>query len=110
MDGEYEQAQAMLAEMVPAKVDLELRELETDEDVEAVLRFLLHYLRARDQYEMVQACLNVVLRVHSERIMQSPALAQTVDELQAAHEGTWRGIEYLTHFNMCLVKSLSKML
>jgi hypothetical protein len=96
--------------MSTGRVDTELRDIENPADLSALLRCLLRHLRGRQYFEVVQAVLAVVLRVHAEKLSRDGPLAVLAAEVLAAQQECREALDRLIHYNLCLVKSATKAL
>jgi len=106
----FKEAFELLIGMSTGRVDTELRDIENPADLSALLRCLLRHLRGRQYFEVVQAVLAVVLRVHAEKLSRDGPLAVLAAEVLAAQQECREALDRLIHYNLCLVKSATKAL
>merc|ERR1712137_435730 len=103
----YDDALEMLNDLSPSKLDLEIRQLITEDEIVSVLNFIEYGLEEKLCFELVQALLHVVLKVHSEEIIESEILLSKTKELQEKQNDVWERLENIFHYNQCLITHLS---
>ena len=106
---------AYLSELPPSQLDAEIRGLGLDmtyeeEEVGLMLDYFLAAVKSRQTFELVQALMNLFLKVHSETICKSNALAEQAGELATLHRKVWSELHDLFQHNLCIVSFLAKTL
>jgi U3 small nucleolar RNA-associated protein 21 len=110
--GETEDYSALLAalmKMGPAAIDLEIRSLSLENDVEQLryfLKFIACELKARKHFELAQSYMHLFLQVHGETIGQSPHLLDVIKTVTDEQSLSWIHIEGLFQHSLCVLSFL----
>jgi U3 small nucleolar RNA-associated protein 21 len=72
-----------------------------------MLRYLLRQLRTRRDIELVQALLQLLLRLHSEALASAPALLPALLALRREQKAGWDELQEPIHSNLCLLAFMS---
>ena len=103
---------ALLAGMSPSGVDLEIRSLSLSDgglELALFLDFLATELPAGRNFELLQAYLAALLRVHEDALRSLPALAQRLAALRDIERATWLRLKAQAQKVLCLVGALAHM-
>jgi len=128
----YDEAILELSKMSPSGIDVEIRSINTDnyllggrdeddsniEDLDDLLRFIEVGLTGsgsidksdaggRDNFELLQSVLNLVLKVHGDVIAAHPRLHQQSIALLRYEKRSWNHLESLLNNTLCLVSFFS---
>ncbi|GAQ79609.1 WD repeat-containing protein [Klebsormidium nitens] len=114
--GDYSPLVALLREMAPSAVDSELRAMEIvnldadvseqeDDvrDVGALLDFIAHELAAKRNFELIQALLNLALKVHGDAIISIPQLQAKAALILQLQSESWGKLDQLFQNVRCMV-------
>ncbi|KJE98002.1 WD repeat domain-containing protein [Capsaspora owczarzaki ATCC 30864] len=116
---DFEPALALLIEFPPVAVDLEIRGLYSGSDaivsglsnragdvtlLQQFGKMLVHGLRKRTHFELLQAFLNVFLKVHEEAFANQELLRPLARELQSAVESTWTDFQDSFQHSLCMIQ------
>ena len=110
--GECEDYSAFLAKLMgmgPSALDLEIRSLSLENDVEQLryfLQFVSAQLQERSQFELVQSYMHLFLNVHGETIAASPHLLDIIKTVTDAQNLSWIHIEGLFQHSLCVLSFL----
>lgn len=105
----YSKFLAMLMGMGPSALDLEIRSLSLENDVEQLryfLQFVAAQLQDRKHFELVQSYMHLFLTVHGEMIAASPHLLDVVKTVTDAQNLSWIHIEGLFQHSLCVLSFL----
>lgn len=83
--------------------------LQPEQDLEPLLLLFLGELRKGTNFELVQAQLGLVLRVHGLEIAARQELKDLAEQLLDCHNTQWERIEDLMQYNLCLLGHLTRM-
>ncbi|KAI6656434.1 WD repeat-containing protein 36-like isoform X2 [Oopsacas minuta] len=112
--GDYSNYINLIKEMGPAAIDVEIRLLGPDiggsvEELDTFLDFLLKSLEMKTNYELVQALMDVFLRVHSSELMKhGDILGSKTERLCDLQENSWSEAANLMRFSLCLIELFKK--
>mmetsp|Transcript_11657 Transcript_11657/g.14539 ORF Transcript_11657/g.14539 Transcript_11657/m.14539 type:complete len:104 (-) Transcript_11657:1950-2261(-) len=100
--------------MTPSAIDFELQSLclgPEDDDGASLLNVTLEWIRielfAGTNFELVQAYLNRVLKLHGETLRQRPELYSKLHQLNRIERKIWRNIQGMLQHNLCLISFFS---
>ncbi|KAJ3210722.1 hypothetical protein HDU67_005051 [Dinochytrium kinnereticum] len=89
----------IMSDLPPAKLELEIRFLDA-ELLKTLLRVLSQCLKGNRDYDLVQAYLNVVLKLHGDSLLASGEeedVVKMLGELEIGLGRSWDGIESMYH-------------
>jgi U3 small nucleolar RNA-associated protein 21 len=99
---DYSGAVQQLKEMSPAQIHAEIQSFESlgesleKEDVQrlkSVIQFMKTQIERQTDFELIQAFLQVFLRMHMKSLMGHPALAKEALGLKESVEGSWAQVD-----------------
>lgn len=94
----------------PSSLDLEVRAVGEEpggRTLGLMLRYLQRQLRTRRDVELVQALLQLLLRLHSEALASAPALLPALLALRREQQAGWDELQEPIHSNLCLLSFMS---
>lgn len=109
LSGEYSATMAHLKGLGASALDVEVRMLSVEADLPAVLGFFCEQLKQGSNYELLQAELGHVLRVHGLEIAGSEELRAVAAGLLEQHMVQWEAVEDLMQYNLCLLGHLTRL-
>lgn len=107
LTGDYTEAFEVLGAMSPSGMDLEVRQIMYEEQLEALFDLIEFGIDSGQCFELVQALLNVALKLHHDLILGSVTLQQRVRQLQNVQESEWDRLETMFQHSQCLVSFLA---
>lgn len=109
LEGAGEEVVQALEKLSPSAVDFELlSNVMEEEDVLAWLRFILQQLQRQERFDMIQALLNRMLRLHGE-FMQGPAARRLLEQILVEQKNSWKRLQAMMHKSLCYVESFSQV-
>ncbi|XP_074612173.1 WD repeat-containing protein 36-like [Acropora palmata] len=104
----YEPVITLLKSMGPSSIDAEIRSLgpEAGGDLQLLQLFMLfieHQLGTRRDFELTEAMLGLLLKLHGGVIAENPELALIAKRLQQEHTAAWSNIQDLLNQCSCLI-------
>jgi U3 small nucleolar RNA-associated protein 21 len=106
ISGVYSEVMDLLKSMSPTAIDFEIRSLslaDNCKEVVMMLNFIKNQLVKRTNFELIQATLNVLLKVHVDAISSDDNLLKLTQEIESLQSNTWSNLEDLFHNNLCLI-------
>jgi len=103
----YMQALDMLTNMTPSNIDFEVRQLTFAPQIKPLFDFIEFGLQEHLCFELLQALLNVTLKIHSEEITSNSELSKQSMRIQSLQSEVWERLENMFHYNQCLISHLS---
>ena len=94
----------------PSALDLEVRavgEDSTGRTLSLMLGYVLFQLQTRRDFELGQALLQLLLRLHGEALAASPALLPALRLLRRHQQDGWEELQEPMHSNLCLLAFMS---
>jgi len=94
----------------PSALDLEIRALGEDDSgrmLVLALALLVRQLQTRRDFELVQAILHVLLRLHGEALLTTPAAMPALRALREHQQAGWCELQEPIHSNLCLLAFMS---
>ena len=110
--GNSEKALGMLMSFNPSQIDVELRTMSLAnnfENLKILFRFLDEQIATGNNFEFLEAVLNLALKIHSTVVYGDSEVRDTLKKLEATQQNTWKKIESLFESNLCMVRFLSEM-
>ncbi|XP_068725814.1 WD repeat-containing protein 36-like [Montipora capricornis] len=106
--GNYEPVMNLLKSMGPSSIDAEIRCLgpAAGGDIQLLERFMLfieHQIGTRRDFELTEAYLGLLLKLHGAAIAGSPELTTIAKRLQQEHSAAWSNIQDLLNQCSCLI-------
>lgn len=103
-----------LRQQTPKAIDIAIRTLSAEgnfAEMKLFLSFLIAALKNKQDYDLIQATINLFLQVHSELIAQSndEGMFEKVNELVVLQDETWGKMENLVQNSLCLVRYLNRL-
>ena len=77
--------------------------------VRAFLDFLLRLLRSKTNFELAEAYLDLLLKLHGEAVTENEELARVAMEIGGMHGETWGELQERVQSNLCLLKYFSRL-
>lgn len=71
------------------------------------LAWLEHRLRQRQAFQVVQAQIALLLKLHGDQLAREKSCAPQLQRLQAVQRASWEHLHALLQGNMCLVQLFS---
>ena len=71
------------------------------------LALLVRQLQTRRDFELVQAILHVLLRLHGEALLTTPAAMPALRALREHQQAGWCELQEPIHSNLCLLAFMS---
>eukprot|EP00479_Gromia_sphaerica_P006343 TRINITY_DN1760_c1_g1_i1.p1 TRINITY_DN1760_c1_g1~~TRINITY_DN1760_c1_g1_i1.p1 ORF type:complete len:181 (+),score=31.34 TRINITY_DN1760_c1_g1_i1:150-692(+) len=96
---DYTEATKFLKSLGPSAVDAEIRSLGglgSQNDVEELglmLQYLRHEVQSKQNFELIQAYINVFLKAHSTTLMENTNLLKSMDLLLKDQQDSWKILE-----------------
>jgi len=108
---DYDKTLAMLKEMGPTSIDLELNLLAPSNGgsaslCEAFLRFAFSVLRSRRDFELINAYLGVFLAKAGDEVAKSADLTERLDEIREDAARAWKDAQHQMRQSLCVIKFL----
>ena len=104
---QYESVVLMLKSMSPAALDLEIRSINVlmgFEDLVCFLKCMNDLIKSHKQFELFQACLNVVLNVHGDVVYQNAQdFKPILTDLETSLQGSYTKLDPLFQQSLCLI-------
>eukprot|EP01135_Chromosphaera_perkinsii_P004142 Nk52_evm49s270 gene=Nk52_evmTU49s270 len=103
---DFEPVLQMLKTMPSSNIDAEFRTFSPMNDWEqqkAFLNFCTYFLKKGTEFEVVQACLNLFLRLHSDVLIQDKCLATKLEEVLNYQKESWGSLEEKLNHVLCLI-------
>ncbi|KAH9259531.1 hypothetical protein BASA81_001952 [Batrachochytrium salamandrivorans] len=98
-----------LEKLSPSAVDFELlSNVMEEEDVLAWLKFILQQLQRQERFDMIQALLNRMLRLHGE-FMHSPPARRLLEQILLEQKTSWKRLQAMMHKSLCYVENFSQV-
>eukprot|EP00656_Telonema_subtile_P007669 TRINITY_DN13600_c0_g1_i4.p1 TRINITY_DN13600_c0_g1~~TRINITY_DN13600_c0_g1_i4.p1 ORF type:complete len:284 (+),score=137.10 TRINITY_DN13600_c0_g1_i4:101-952(+) len=107
--GEGSKTMEHLKSLGPSALDVEVRMIDVQQDLVLLLELFKRELAKGTNYELLQAELGHVLRVHGLEIAASAELKEVACELLEAHGQQWERVEDLLQYNLCLLGHLTRL-
>lgn len=101
-------ALAHMQSLGPAAVDIELRTF-PESWLGMLLTMFEVLLDSRRSFELVEAYLDLALKIHSEAISKDDELIQKAQAVARAHRTGWERLEDSMQYNMCLLGHFAQM-
>ncbi|ORY08146.1 Utp21-domain-containing protein [Basidiobolus meristosporus CBS 931.73] len=105
--GEFEEFFGYIKTLNPSGIDFELRSLSLENNFAEMLNFLEameNRLKSRKDFELVQAYLNVFMKIHGDIIVNNPTeFIPVLQRLLGEHRQEWERVEGLLHYSLCLI-------
>ena len=79
------------------------------DSVRAFLDFLRRLLATKTNFELAEAYLDLVLKLHGEAVTENEELARVAAEIRAVHAETWGKLQEHVQGNLCLLKYFSRL-
>ena len=102
--------------MTPSGIDFELQSLclgIEDDDGAGLLGVTLEWIRielcAGTNFELVQAFLHRVLKLHAETLRGRPELLSMLKKLNKLQNKVWRRVQGMLQHNLCLISFFSHL-
>ncbi|TPX62210.1 hypothetical protein SpCBS45565_g07059 [Spizellomyces sp. 'palustris'] len=108
MENDYSAVMTHIQTLSPSAVDLTLRTMafSTSTDNSEVLSLFLDalawQLEKRRDFEAVEYCLNALLKIHSDSLME-PGVQERIQTLVKRHAEAWEVLEKMFHYGLCLL-------
>ncbi|MCL4119134.1 UNVERIFIED_CONTAM: hypothetical protein GTU68_064212 [Idotea baltica] len=107
-DKSLTEAMAMLVDMGPTGVDVEIRGLDPDTggSEEVILNFLKmikFFISHRKYFEVAQGYLGLFLKIHSEFVIENEKARQICQKLLISHNDTWHSIRNSLNQSLSLI-------
>ena len=96
--------------MTPAAIDFEIRTLSLQEDYKEIKLFIKmidNLLDTCHNFELLQAYLNLFLKIHGDVIVTDGDLAAMVTSLREKEREKWNHLQSMFQNTLCLVKFFS---
>lgn len=112
--GDYTEFLDLIKDMGPAAIDAEIRLIGPDLggsvlELEMFLDFLIKTLELSNNYELVQALMDVFLRVHTSAFsMHGDVLGTKTQILMDLQDKTWEETANLMRFSLCMIQFFKK--
>ncbi|ORZ39490.1 Utp21 specific WD40 associated putative domain-domain-containing protein [Catenaria anguillulae PL171] len=100
--GNYDVLHAMLVDMSPSAIDLEIRML-SELHLRAFIQALIAHLNKHQAFELGQAWMNVFLKCHGEALTRSDEFRDDLHALLEAHEAEWNRVQANLRYCNCLL-------
>eukprot|EP01126_Amoeba_proteus_P026200 TRINITY_DN2597_c0_g1_i10.p1 TRINITY_DN2597_c0_g1~~TRINITY_DN2597_c0_g1_i10.p1 ORF type:complete len:925 (-),score=181.40 TRINITY_DN2597_c0_g1_i10:62-2836(-) len=103
---DYTEVMEHLKTMSPSAIDFELHSLSPQDDgyeLKLMLKFFLHQLNTRTNFELLQAFMNVFYKAQWEELQKNLELLGLVQEIAIIHNREWSELCSLFRSNMCLI-------
>lgn len=102
---------ALLKEMGPTSIDLELGLLSPTNGgslalCEAFLSFASSQLEKRKDFEIVNAYLSVFLAKGGDVVAKNPDLSERLEEIRNEESAGWKDLQHQLHQSLCVIKFL----
>jgi len=107
LTGDFTAALEELGAMSPSGMDLEVRQILYEEQLDALFDLIEFGIDSGQCFELVQAVLNVALKLHHDLILGSLTLQQRVRQLKRSQEQEWGRLETMFQHSQCLVSFLA---
>jgi len=92
--------------MSPSAIDFELRCLSVENDMyefKCLLEGLEYCLKEHKNFELVEACLSVLLKIHSSVIVDNyDIIGPYIERVNKEHEDVWSTMEELFQYGLCV--------
>lgn len=98
--------------MTPSNIDFEIRSLSQENDCtefKLLMKFVIGAIRTNASFEVIEAVLNVFLKVHGDVIIREPALQELAKEIRQEQTQSWQRLQDLLHQNLCLISFFSNL-
>ncbi len=100
--------------MGPSAIDVELRLLASEmggstELIGKFLKFILTRLASKTDFEILNAYLSLLLRIHSEKISQEIELITLLEEIKEIQSTAWLNLKNRLNKNVCLTSYLKSV-
>ncbi|ORX84248.1 WD40 repeat-like protein [Anaeromyces robustus] len=90
----------------PSAIDFELRCLNVENDMyefKCLLEGLEYCLKEHKNFELVEACLNVLLKIHNSLIIENyDIIGPYIERVNQEHEKVWQTMEELFQYGLCV--------
>jgi U3 small nucleolar RNA-associated protein 21 len=105
----YEEVVTYLASLGPSATELEFQMVsgEIEEDLSCAMTFFLAILETSTDFDLVEAWMNLFLKLHADVIASSPSLHALSIELEQRQHQSWTRLEGLFQNTLCLINLLS---
>ncbi|KAJ5073618.1 wd repeat-containing protein [Anaeramoeba ignava] len=107
---DYLPAIEYLQKRSPSAVDLELRSFNLFDDYQELklfMRFILSELQTNRNFELLQAYLDLFLKIYGNLIIQEPELAKLAKQIQSIQKEKLESLLSLVQQNFCLISFFS---
>uniref|UniRef100_A0A7S2ZIH4 Small-subunit processome Utp21 domain-containing protein n=1 Tax=Rhodosorus marinus TaxID=101924 RepID=A0A7S2ZIH4_9RHOD len=89
VDGKYAAALDLAKKLGPSGIDLQLRSIEDADSQLSVLKYFVYALSLQKDFDLVEAHMDLFLRIHGSQLAEERQCAMQLRELKAAHEDAW---------------------
>eukprot|EP01130_Rhizamoeba_saxonica_P018231 TRINITY_DN9057_c0_g1_i1.p1 TRINITY_DN9057_c0_g1~~TRINITY_DN9057_c0_g1_i1.p1 ORF type:complete len:883 (-),score=176.62 TRINITY_DN9057_c0_g1_i1:97-2664(-) len=103
---DYTEVLNHLKSLSPSGIDFTLKSLSYDHGFEEfilVLNFILEQLKKKQDFELVQAVLNVILKEHGEIMAENELVLSLCEEIEAVQSVYWTQLQDMFNHNICLI-------
>ncbi|CAK9880713.1 unnamed protein product [Sphagnum jensenii] len=118
-NGDYSSLVVHIKSMSPSEVDAEFRVMEiVDDDIDSqsqelqdigmVLDFLLAELKSNNNFEFIQALMQLFLEIHAETILSQPFLQEKAAKLWHHQTTTWQRLDTMFQRARSMISFISK--
>jgi U3 small nucleolar RNA-associated protein 21 len=97
-----------MKKMGPSAIDAELRSLSEEmggsvELMERFLKFILHHLTVRKNFELVSSYLALFLKLHGKAVADEDDLCRVLEQIKEVQSTAWASLKSYFNKNLCLV-------
>eukprot|EP00037_Helgoeca_nana_P000952 m.24549 g.24549 ORF g.24549 m.24549 type:complete len:919 (+) comp11276_c0_seq1:225-2981(+) len=107
--GGYAEFAGTLKTLTPSQIDLEIRSLVVDDELDQprhFLAFIAHQLKAKRDFELTQAYLHLFLKVHGDVLRGADEVAEVLRTTLTEHDICWVHLEGLFQHALCTINFL----
>jgi len=108
---DYSDAIGHLNEMGPSAVDFEIQSLPVTpgntKHLRLMMEMLITQLDTNQDFEILQAYLNVLLKYHGDLIIESPELQPKLQKLKRKQQESWARLQTMFQNSLCLIRYFS---
>jgi hypothetical protein len=100
--------------MGPSAIDIEFRSLSVEmggsiELIEKLMQFILYLSTARTNFELANAYLALLLKVHGDSISQEDQLIRVLEQIKEIQSLVWTNLKLNINKSICLVGYLKSV-